>query len=138
MYCTVDGLVARFGQQELVDLTNPGQSQVDAAKAQKAIDDATATINGYLGGRYTLPLSTVPAVLVRLCADLARYYLYDNAPSEVVSANKVDALAFLKSLAKGDVTLGVETSTPAVQPDDAIEIQSSELVFSRRNSKGFI
>ncbi|MFY2646294.1 phage protein Gp36 family protein, partial [Achromobacter insuavis] len=46
-------------------------------KVDRALADARNTIDSYIAGRYTLPLSSVPQVLIRIACELARYYLYD-------------------------------------------------------------
>ena len=60
-YATVTDLQDRLGVPRLVqltDLADPSVGLVDPAVAQKALDDAEAEIDGYLGGRYALPLAT--------------------------------------------------------------------------------
>ena len=137
-YCTVDDLIARYGEQELVELTGQGQGAIGIAKAQQAIADASALIDSYLGGRYDLPLSAVPQALTRISADIARYHLYDNIVPEVVQNNYDNALSFLKSVAKGEVRLGLSQDNQSPASDDAIEIQSGGSVWGRNDSKGFI
>ena len=60
IYAESADLVARFGQQEMVqltDLTNYPASTIDAARVATAIDDASALIDGYVGQVYQLPLA---------------------------------------------------------------------------------
>lgn len=61
-----------------------------------ALQDATEEINGYIGGRYSLPLPNVPSNLNRIACDIARYRLYFEQPTEHVTKLYDDAIAFLK------------------------------------------
>ncbi|PKG72986.1 DUF1320 domain-containing protein, partial [Shewanella sp. GutCb] len=74
VYASSAQMVARFGEDELVSLTDrDGTAGAIVARVlDVALNDATALINGYLAGRYTLPLPTPPAMLERLCCDIAR------------------------------------------------------------------
>jgi len=138
-YCLVTDLVARFGERELIALTDrEGTGSVSDVVAQHAVDDASALIDGYLHGRYNLPLNPVPSVLNSLCADIARYKLYDNDAPEVVTKRYETAIAFLKSVGRGEVTLGVANDNSAPGSTDLPEIQSGGNVFNRNKSKGFI
>ncbi|MRJ41192.1 MULTISPECIES: gp436 family protein [Idiomarina] len=138
-YCLVTDLVARYSEAELIALTDrAGSGAVDQSVAQHAIDDASALIDGYLLGRYELPLQPVPSVLTPICADIARYQLYDNEAPTVVTKRYETAIAFLKSVGKGEVTLGIHTDGGSPGSTDLPEIQSGGNVFNRNKSKGFI
>lgn len=106
-YCTVQDLIDRYGETEILELTDRDQSgSVDQTVAERAIDDASAEVDGYIGSRYDLPLDSPPAVLTRIAADIARYRLYDNLATEEVRKRYEDALRFLKSVGKGEISLG--------------------------------
>jgi len=138
-YCTTNDLVERFGAEEILQLSDrDGGGFIDEQVVGSAIADASALIDGYLGGRYALPLSAVPSVLPKLCGDIARFNLYDNAIPDVVQKRYDAALAFLKSVGKGGVRLGLSDSEEVATSDDAIEMQSGGSVWSREESKGFI
>lgn len=106
-YATLTDLVDRFGELELTQLTDaatPGL--IDEAVVARAITDAEALVDGHLGGRYTLPLATVPPVLTGAVCDIARARLYKDALPEVVEKRYTDALAYLRLLGQGKITLG--------------------------------
>lgn len=111
-YCTQQDMTDRYGEEELIQLTDRSQTgDIDTAVLGAAIDDATATIDAYLGTRYTLPLAAVPTVLKRICCDIARYLLHGNAAPDTVADRHSAAIEFLQAVAKGDVDLAVgETS----------------------------
>ena len=70
-YATQAEMQSRFGEDEL--------GTFDASTVEAALGDATVEMDGYLGGRYTLPLDETTAespLLVRICCDLARYFCW--------------------------------------------------------------
>lgn len=140
VYATSSQMVARFGEAELISLTDRDGSAgtIVASVLDVALDDATALINGYLAGRYTLPLATPPEMLERLCCDIARYGLYDNGASEQISKRYDDAVRYLEQVAAGKITLGVATQGEAPVSNDLPVIESGGSVFNRQISKGFI
>lgn len=133
-YVTQQDLVDRFGEGELIRLTNPdnyGATEVDTARLDGAIADAEALVDGYLGGRYEVPLKPVPRVITRVSADLARYYLYDEGAPEPVAQRYEEALRFLRSCARGEAGLGVSASGERAETLDQPVVQSSGTVFGR-------
>ncbi|MGE4501982.1 MAG: gp436 family protein [Thiomicrospira sp.] len=139
MYCTQADLINRFGEWELVGLTNPGGDTINTAALDQAMADAGAEIEAYLGGRYALPLNPVPKVLNRIACNLARYYLYDNAVPDTVEKTYQDSLRFLKDVAKGLVKLGIaaDGSQPNAAESSA-KMTSTQPVWNRTKSGGFI
>ncbi|MEE2025031.1 gp436 family protein [Alkalimonas mucilaginosa] len=141
MYATVADMISRFGETDLALLSwreGAADGDINTPVVEQALADATAEINGYIGGRYKLPLSAVPAVLTSHCCSIARYLLNgDRAPEQVTDRYKA-VIRFLEAVGKGDLQLGLADDQPA-QPSGTIAVmQSDGLVFSRRNSKGFI
>lgn len=123
-YAAVADLVARFGEQELVELTdleNIPPSTIDTARVDTVIADASAFVDGYVGQVYRLPLTgcakpatapggaveyVVPPVLTRIVCDLARYYLHDNlAPEDEVARRHKAAVKDLEAIATGKAQL---------------------------------
>lgn len=139
-YATRLQMMDRFGQSELISLTDrdgtAGTIVVEVLDV--ALTDASALINGYLAGRYTLPLTPPPAVLERLCCDIARYGLYDNGASEAVSKRFDDAVHYLEMVGAGKITLGVASQGESPISHDLPIMESDGAVFNRRQSKGFI
>jgi len=134
-YCTVQDLVDRFGAAEMAQITDREHGAVLAsAVAQRAIDDATSEMDSYLASRYGLPLPTVPPVLLVVCADIARFLLYTNAPTEEVRKRAEDARTWLKDLSKGYANLALPADPPAAQPASFI---ASPRLFTRRGLRGF-
>jgi len=138
-YCVKADMVSRFSEIELVQLTDQDNlGIIDDTVLSLAIDDASAEIDSYLGN-YTLPLVTVPLSLTRIACDIARYYLYDDMlPAEGVVVKRFEAaLKFLISVAKGDISLGVDDSGDSPEPSDGATMTSGGRVFSRSDN-GFL
>ncbi|WP_066568051.1 gp436 family protein [Snodgrassella sp. CFCC 13594] len=137
-YATVADMVARFGELEVMQITDRNQdNQIDHDVAEVALADATAEINGYLG-RYPLPFVEVPPILTRLCCDIARYRLCAtngvSITEEIERRYKIDVLKLLEGLAKGDVTLGIEADGDQVASGDTVQfVNNKNRVFARDN-----
>lgn len=116
-YATVADLVAEFGESEIIDLTNrtdPPSGEVDAAVAERSLARAEATINGYLSGRYVLPVASDAVRGYTL--DLARGYLCVSMMSETVKSRFDAAMRDLKAIGQGLMSLPV---APASTPEPA-------------------
>lgn len=131
MYATVQDLVDRFGAVELTQLTDPELAAVQTARVQRAIDDAQAYVDSFVGRVYQLPLAgctkpaptagdthatqqVAPPQLARITADVARYYLYkDFAPEAEVYLRYKAATAELEALASGRAVLNCPWGGPA-------------------------
>ncbi len=139
-YASQQNLIDRFGQDELIQLTGRASlDAIDATVVARALADADAEINGYLSTRYTLPLSPVPAVLEKLACDIARYQLFENAATEIVKQRYENAVRFLKDVAAGKVTLGVDgNGDTAATISNSVQISSTTPVFRRSESDGFL
>ena len=105
MYATEADLVARFGGE--IDEMKLLHASASTA-VQDALQDASEEINGYIGGRYPLPLPNVPSNLERMACDIARYRLYFQQPIEEARKRYEDAIAFLKRVADNKAHLQIQ------------------------------
>jgi phage gp36-like protein len=113
-YATAQDFIDAFGEPETVMLTNLDDAAAttpDLVPLNKALEDATALINAYVGGRYVLPLSVVSTVVHRYCLDIARYMLDRIRSREDVRVRYEDALKFFEQVVKGLVSLGADEIT---------------------------
>lgn len=166
MYASAAQFIQRYKAQEIAGLADPGvpplldgellslavagsdlsaytaEAQDAAAaalaKIQRALQDAEQTINSYLAGRYQLPLSNAPEVLERIAGQLARYFLYDDNPTDQVKELYKDSLKFLEGVSTGKVQLGTTDSGSTAQPAATAEMVSDGRTFGRDQSRGFI
>ena len=108
MYAQVTDMQMRFGQEELEQLAPSDTDAVDQSKVESALNDASAEMDTYLGSVYTLPMTEPNPYLKTICCDITRFRLWDDAVSEEVRKRYEDAVAWLKKVVKGDVSLGTE------------------------------
>ena len=138
-YATQQDLVDRFGELELIQLTDRADPPADAINATvvgKVLADADAEINGYLATRYTLPLAPVPTIIERLAADMARYYLYEDRVTEQVKERYDTAVKFLTAVSKGVVTLGVDAASAAPAESGGAQVAAGDRVFTVGKADG--
>ena len=137
-YCTQQNLIDRFGEPELIQLTDRAGTlgAIDSAIVAAAIADADAEIDSYLTD-YTLPLSPVPANFERLACDIARYYLYEDQMIDIVQERYKNAVRYLEQVASGKITLSVDASGSAPAVADGVEFTAAESIFSRDTLSGY-
>lgn len=130
-YAATADLIARYGEEELIQLTDRlGDGVLDATVISQALADADALIDGHLAGRYTLPLSPVPAILVGYACDLARERLYKDAAPEIIVKRADDARKFLALAGQGKISLGPQ---PEPTADGVIQFTAGQKVFARED-----
>lgn len=105
-YATFDDVTKRYNP--LLTMIGVGTLQVSTDDISSVyVRDAESIINGYLAGRYVLPLSPEP-LLTDLASDIAIYrVLRDRAPRipEFMQSRYTDAMALLMSIKSGDMQL---------------------------------
>jgi len=134
-YAVKQDMIDRFGETELVQLTNKDNNaatSIDDPALEQALIDASAEIDGYLSGRYALPLANVPQVLKRNACDIARYHLYDDRVTEQVAKRYESTVAYLRSVGKGDISLGLDAAEqPAAAAGGPKADDAGERTFTR-------
>lgn len=164
MYLTLAQLCDRPGPRELAQVSTPEARRIVAddlmaasltggdrsawsaadiavadlavASIQSAIDDAIATIDGYLATRYALPLSPVPPIVAGWARAITRYKLHKDRVSDEKSDPIVrdykDALSFLSLTATGKFSLGMDDPVNSANaPVTDVLIAASSAVFGR-------
>lgn len=133
VYCTVQDMIDRFGEGHMIELTDRANlGIIDDGVMDRALSDAQSEIDSYLAARYPLPLASVTPVLVRLTADITRYYLHDQAATDQVVARYKAAVALLRDISSGKGTLGLpEADTPTTS--NTVIMESGGRVFGRGN-----
>lgn len=132
-YCTQDDLLTMIPQAELAALTAESGDVPDGQVVTDAISRADAEIDASCGMRYTVPFSPVPERVKALSVDLAIYHLYNRravAP-EVWRQKYQNALAFLRQVAAGQVTLAGSGGEPPPADRQAADLNSPTRIFSR-------
>ena len=130
-YCTIEDIETQTSTPTLIQLTSDdGQEEVDRVVAQEAILYSSTLIDGYLRGRYTLPI---------LAIDLSIYRLYTrrmrNEMPEVIENNYKNAIATLRDIQKGVITLQSENDSLETASFNAEEYKTNKDIIDRLFSK---
>lgn len=146
MYCILDDIKGVMADAELIQLTDDTipPAAINVANVDKAIARADELIDGYLRGRYTLPLSSVSGLIRDLAVDIVVYNLFKrrkkNKMPEAVSDDYKNALKILENIQKGTIAIGadmIQSSTPASSTSgDGGSVSGGNRVFTRETLKG--
>lgn len=104
-YNTNDEIVAAFDVREIEQVCSIGNGVLDEARLTREKLAAFNLINSHLGTKYTLPLSVVVPVLKDCEADIARYNLYDDAPTSHIVDRFNYWTNWLVDVTRGKITL---------------------------------
>jgi phage gp36-like protein len=135
-YATVADMLGRFGETELrqlSDIDTPRTGAVVDAVVQRALDDASAWIDAYLLGRYTLPIADAGAlaVLKMHCAAEARYLLMTAQADEAAVKAHDERIAFFTRVAKGEIVLIAPEAMPAATGVGEVLFDGGSKLFGR-------
>ena len=114
-YCSIADITAVIPHKELVQLTNDLEGDtVDSTKVTDAISYVDNVIDGYLRGRYSLPLTSTSDTLKYLAIDFVVYRLYSrrmltDLPIAVEQKYK-EIIRILSDIQRGNFNLGVEST----------------------------
>lgn len=134
-YATPDDLITMFGEPQMramSDIDEVAAGQVVVQRLQRALETATGEVDGYLTGRYALPLATVPSVVRTHVLCLARYHLMGASPDDKATADRKAAMGFLDKVASGAIPLfaPAEAVLP-VSTESTVVMQSAGSMFAR-------
>lgn len=135
MYCSIDDLKDAIPEQNIEWLTDDEDSgSVNTARANAAITDASELIDGYLRGRYTLPMSPTPAIVQRLCVDISIYYLYQrifetDMPGAMNDRYK-NAVKILEGLQQGKISFATSQDDDAAPPQIRVNKIADDRLFT--------
>lgn len=137
---TPELLTAAAAGDDLSAYTEDEQAAVTVAIAliESKLLDAVSTANGFLASRYTVPLITVPRLVMTNVCDLARYSLHDDMATETITNRYNDALKIFKCISKGEVNLGVDDSGNKPKTNDSAQMNSGGRVFGRESGRDYI
>jgi len=136
-YCTKSDIVnLEVPEEKLAQLTGDGEGAVNDDVVAAAIEAADSEIDTYLAGRYTVPLSVVPAAVKRASVCIAVYIMHRRLrrKDDTVWDGYMKALAFLKAVRDGDDSLsGVTSGNGAVSTTDGL---AQDFTRTKRDSGG--
>ena len=135
-YCTIDDIETQTSTPTLIQLTSDdGQEAVNRVVTKEAILYSSTLIDGYLRGRYSLPLDTHFPLLRILAIDLSIHRLYtrrmrDEMP-EVIENNYKNAISTLKDIQKGVISLQSENDSLETAGFNAEEYKTNKQIIDR-------
>lgn len=140
-YCTIEDIETQISSPTLIQLTSDdGQESINRAVAQEAILYSSTLIDGYLRGRYTLPLNTHFPILRILAIDLSIHRLYSrrmrNEMPEVIETAYKNAISTLKDIQKGIITLQSENDLFETSGFNAQEYKTNKTIIDKIFNKG--
>ena len=130
-YATVQDCIDRRGERPVEVLRD--ESGTDGP-LQRALADASAEIDSYLGARHSVPLDPVPPIVVTCAVDIAMCRAAPDAgrATELDRQRYDDALRLLRDASKGIVSLGArDPDPPARASGPAVSINAPERVMVR-------
>jgi phage gp36-like protein len=140
-YTSLAELIDRYGNSHLISLTDRADMAtgvIDTGVIDQALASADALINGYLTGRYKLPLSETPPLIADLAQAIAfqKLHLFDLPPQ--VKEDKADALKTLENIARGIVRLPIDGVEPAGSGASGVQTTDRERPLEASKMTGFI
>lgn len=142
MYATVDDMVGRFGRVEVTRLSqieDRETTEIDEEKVARAIGDATAIVDGYLRGRYQVPVINPHADLIRATCILARYDLAKSDrsdPTDQMQKDYDDVIRWLTDVQKGIVKLAAKTANEQINNSGVARFEDRSAIFSPDSLRG--
>lgn len=123
-YCTRADLGNAIPLMTLTQLSNddPAATAPNESVIDNGVRQAEELVDGYLRGRYQLPLDPVPTVLRDAVVYLARHWLYQRRPEgalpDAVKDSRKDTLKLLENIRDGVITLGTPTGHAVPEPGE--------------------
>lgn len=101
-YASLEDLVERAGQSEILEIADrDGDGIADTDVVDAALTHADNIVNGYVGAKYALPLSTATDLVRPWAVSIARYWLHRYGPPDYVVRDYKDAIATLRDVQAG-------------------------------------
>lgn len=138
-YATLNELKASYAKQFLIRISNfvdeNAFDEIEDDNCQKALDDASALIDGYLMGRYATPVSPVPAyfkpdtmaISVGLLVE-RKGYSKDTSDEKVVETKDAILKKYF-AISEGKIDL-VIPSGGATEPSSNIVTSAPDKIFT--------
>ena len=135
-YCTIEDIETQTSTPTLIQLTSDdGQEAVNRVVALEAVLYSSTLIDGYLRGRYSLPLNTHFPLLRILAVDLSIYRLYArrmrNEMAEVIETAYKNAISTLRDIQKGVISLQAENDLFETSSFNAQEYKTNKSILDK-------
>lgn len=136
MYCTLTDITGAIPADDLIELTDDASTgAVNQAVIDLAIADAGELLDGYLRGRYSLPLVPAPGLLKTLAVDVAVWRIYSRrvrlALPEAIDARYKNAIKLLEQIQSGKINLGIGAIVTPQPASSGPQFSAPDRVFTR-------
>lgn len=129
-YLSIADFVARFGLPEVIRMTDgAGDGRIDRDMLVAELVNAQAVVDGYVGARYTVPLSEAPLLVRKWVGDLARAALYPGGAPEGVADQAKAAIKMLERVQSGAMPLQLAVSAPEAPSDNPVLIAPGNRIY---------
>jgi phage gp36-like protein len=146
MYSTIDTVTKKINKTTLIQLLNDEvrpEEEVDLTdvldvvviRFNEAAEEAQGEIDPYLRGRYTLPLATVPKIIISVSDSFTIYHCYErrnreNMPDSILSIRK-EGLKLLEQIQKGILDLGVSGEPQNLSNEITVNKTDDDRIFNK-------
>lgn len=140
-YATRQMMIDSYGEQMLVMLTDRAEEptgEIDEVVLGRALAGADARIDGFLKGRYLLPLTETPPLIAEIALAIAIRKLHRHSPNDEIKDAHKEAMSMLDRIGDGRVRLDVAGIEPATSNTSGARITDRERPLTAENMKGFI
>jgi len=141
-YATLEQLRAKLGEQVMIQLTDrdiPPTGAIVVAVVDQALADTDAMIDGFLAGRYRLPIEGgIPEQLPPIALAIAAYMLHPFTPDGKIKDDYVDARADLVRIADGKIRLNIAGIEPVSSGATGVQATDRERPLTAESLRGFI
>ena len=143
MYCTLTDIEKkRIPTEMLIQLTDADNLNViNEETVNGCINDAQVLFEGYMRGRYPLPLTPVPELAISIVADLACYGIYALQPQfeapKAIADRRATALTLMARIQDGKMPLYEPVTAPPATGTTSIQYTSPRPVFTEDTLRNF-
>lgn len=121
MYCQIEDIRKQISLDTLIQLTDDNQTgEIDIEIAEEAINYSGTLINGYLIGRYNIPINNeIPDIVKIVAIDLSIYRLYSRRfqtdMPDSVSEKYKNSMKILEQIQKGIISLSIDATDSVIK-----------------------
>jgi len=143
-YCTLEDLIETLPEERIIELSDDSDvpTSVNEDNIDRAIAKADGDIDGYISGRYSLPLTTIPQKIKDISVDLAIYYLFTRRPErkapEEIRIKYSDGLKRLKDIQDGKFLLGITQMGSSGTDITGSEVRTNKTSTDKKFTKSFL
>jgi phage gp36-like protein len=137
-YATLQNLQDKFGPDEILQLADrDADGMIDAGVVEKALADADALVDAYVGKRHDLPLEETPPRVADVAAEIAYFKLFRGDPPEYARKLYEDAMRFLRDVASGAAVIEIAGGIEPARDGQVVLADGPARTFDRKSLKGF-